>query len=181
MSTDHGDRTWLGPSAPERLNLLRQARSIAIVGASNKPSRASYFVTTYLLSSSPYELYFVNPAIDDVLGHRVYPSLQDLPVVPDVVDVFRKNDDVPAVLDDAIDVGERAEERADPGGDQGQHHAQHDPPASASVPRCVADLSAPLHDAGVDLAADDPVRCRPGRSRWALTRRTCSARRARRT
>jgi predicted CoA-binding protein len=50
MSTE--ERTWTGPSAPERLNLLRQAKSIAIVGASDKPSRASYFVATYLQSST---------------------------------------------------------------------------------------------------------------------------------
>jgi predicted CoA-binding protein len=47
-------RTWEGPSAPERLNLLRAAKSIAIVGASDKPSRASYFVATYLQSSTRY-------------------------------------------------------------------------------------------------------------------------------
>lgn len=98
-------RTWVGPSAPERLALLRNARSIAIVGASDKPSRASYFVATYLLSSSPYQLYFVNPVLDDVLGHPVYPSLADLPEVPDVVDVFRKYDDIPGVTDEAIDIG----------------------------------------------------------------------------
>ena len=53
-------RTWTGPSAPARLEILRRTRSIAIVGASANPSRASYFVATYLLSSSPYEVYFVN-------------------------------------------------------------------------------------------------------------------------
>ena len=46
-------RTWQGPSAPERLSILRATRSIAIVGASTNPARASYFVATYLLSSSP--------------------------------------------------------------------------------------------------------------------------------
>ena len=54
------NRTWVGPSAPERLSILRSTKSIAIVGMSNKPSRASYFVATYLLSSSPYDVYFVN-------------------------------------------------------------------------------------------------------------------------
>ena len=47
-------RTWVGPSAPERLNILRNTRTIAIVGMSDKISRASNFVATYLLSSSPY-------------------------------------------------------------------------------------------------------------------------------
>ena len=66
-------RTWQGPSAPERLALLHSTRSIAIVGASNNPARASYFVATYLLSSSPYDVYFVNPRADEILGRPVYP------------------------------------------------------------------------------------------------------------
>lgn len=99
------NRTWVGPSAPERLNILRSTRSIAIVGMSNKPSRASYFVATYLLSSSPYDVYFVNPVLDEVLGQKVYPSLADLPVVPDLVEVFRKDADLPGVAQEAVDIG----------------------------------------------------------------------------
>ena len=99
------NRTWVGPSAPERLNILRSTKSIAIVGMSNKPSRASYFVATYLLSSSPYDVYFVNPVLDEVLGQKVYPSLADLPVVPDLVEVFRKDTDLPGVAREAVDIG----------------------------------------------------------------------------
>jgi predicted CoA-binding protein len=98
-------RQWVGPTAPERLALLRRTRSIAIVGASNNPSRASYFVTTYLLSSSPYDLYLVNPRETEILGQPVYPSLDALPVVPDLVDVFRRHDDLPGVLDETLAVG----------------------------------------------------------------------------
>ena len=99
------ERTWVGPSAPERLNILRNTESIAIVGMSNKPARASYFVATYLLSSSPYRVYFVNPVLDEVLGQKVYPSLADLPEVPDMVDVFRKDSDLPGVAQEAVDLG----------------------------------------------------------------------------
>jgi uncharacterized protein len=102
---DISDRSWEGPSAPERLGLLHAATSIAIVGASNKPSRASYFVSTYLMSTHKYDLYFVNPVLTELLGQPVYPSLRDLPVVPDIVDVFRKQSDIPQVLDEAIEVG----------------------------------------------------------------------------
>ncbi|MER1995979.1 MAG: CoA-binding protein [Arthrobacter sp.] len=99
------NRTWVGPSAPERLSLLRSAKSIAIVGASDKPSRASYFVATYLLSSSPYKVYFVNPVAKEILGQPVYASLAELPETPDIVDVFRRHDDLPTVLEEAKAVG----------------------------------------------------------------------------
>ena len=103
--TATAERTWVGPSAPERLNILRNTKSIAIVGASDKPSRASYFVATYLLSSSPYKVYFVNPVAKEILGQPVYQSLADLPEVPDLVDVFRKHDDLPTVLEETLAVG----------------------------------------------------------------------------
>ncbi|MCB1298345.1 MAG: CoA-binding protein [Microthrixaceae bacterium] len=98
-------RTWQGPTAPERLGMLRRAKSIAIVGASNNPARASYFVATYLLSSAPYDVYFVNPRAEEILGHKVYASLADLPVVPDIVDVFRRDEDLPEVAREAVEIG----------------------------------------------------------------------------
>nr|WP_248198993.1 CoA-binding protein [Microbacterium invictum] len=101
----HPERTWVGPGAQDRLSLLRAAHSIAIVGASDNPARASYFVATYLLSSSNYDVYFVNPRATEILGRPAYASLADLPVVPDIVDVFRKHDDLPRVAREAIEVG----------------------------------------------------------------------------
>lgn len=98
--------TWTAPSARERKSILDRTRSIAIVGVSSKPSRASYFVATYLLSSSAdYDVYFVNPVETEVLGRPVYASLADLPVVPDLVDVFRKPSDLPGVAREAVDIG----------------------------------------------------------------------------
>lgn len=98
-------RTWSGPTAQERLGILRRARSVAIVGASPSPARSSYFVATYLQQSSDYDLYFVNPNADEILGQRVYKSLADLPVVPDIVDVFRRGTDIPDVIDEVIAIG----------------------------------------------------------------------------
>jgi uncharacterized protein len=98
-------RTWMGPGAKERLGILRRAKSIAIVGASPNPSRSSYFVGTYLLQSSDYRVYFVNPNATEILGQKAYPDLQSLPEVPDIVDVFRKASDIPSVIDDALAVG----------------------------------------------------------------------------
>jgi predicted CoA-binding protein len=98
-------RTWVGPNAKERLRILRDAKSIAIVGASPNAARASYFVGTYLLQSSPYRVYFVNPMADEILGHKAYPDLASLPEVPDIVDVFRKGSDIPSVIDDVVAIG----------------------------------------------------------------------------
>lgn len=99
------ERTWQAPGGQARFALLRSARSIALVGASDNPSRASYFVGSYLLGSSPYEVYFVNPRADTILGRPAYASLADLPVVPDIVDVFRRHDDLPTVAEEAVAVG----------------------------------------------------------------------------
>jgi predicted CoA-binding protein len=98
-------RTWVGPSAQERLRILRDAKSIAIVGASPNSIRSSYFVGTYLLQSSDYRVYFVNPNATEILGQKAYPDLASLPEVPDIVDVFRKGSDIPSVIDDVLAVG----------------------------------------------------------------------------
>ncbi|MFF9561880.1 CoA-binding protein [Leifsonia sp. NPDC014704] len=98
-------RTWVGPDAKERLKILRGAKSVAIVGASPNPARSSYFVGTYLQQSSDYRLYFVNPNADTILGQKAYPDLASLPEVPDIVDVFRKPADIPAVIDEALAIG----------------------------------------------------------------------------
>ena len=98
-------RTWIGPSAKERLKILQNAKSIAIVGASPNSARASYFVGTYLLQSSDYRVYFVNPNANEILGHKTYPDLASLPEVPDIVDVFRKGSDIPSVIEDVLAIG----------------------------------------------------------------------------
>lgn len=104
-SKDAPATTWKAPTAGERLRILRRTKTVAILGASNKPSRASYFVETYLLADSDFELWFVNPNETEVLGRPAYPSLAELPGVPDLVDVFRRPSELDAVLDDVIAVG----------------------------------------------------------------------------
>jgi predicted CoA-binding protein len=99
------NRTWQGPDAKARLRILGNARSVAIVGASPNTARSSYFVSTYLLSSSDYRIYFVNPRATEILGQPVYPDLASLPEVPDIVDVFRKGSDIPSVVDETIAIG----------------------------------------------------------------------------
>jgi len=73
--------------------------------ASPNTTRSSYFVATYLQQSSDYELFFVNPMVDEILGQKTYPDLASLPVVPDIVDVFRKGSDIPSVIDEALAIG----------------------------------------------------------------------------
>lgn len=102
-------RTWVGPDAKARKRILDNAQSIAIIGMSDKPQRSSYFVGTYLLQSSNYRVYFVNPMVKgEILGQPVYPDLASLPEVPDIVDVFRKGSDIPAVVDEVFAVGSPA-------------------------------------------------------------------------
>lgn len=97
---------WTPPSASQRRAILDRSTSVAIVGASANPARASNFVITYLLSSSAdFDVYLVSPREDTILGQPVYDSLSDLPVVPDIVDVFRRSEDLPTVAEEAIAVG----------------------------------------------------------------------------
>ena len=96
---------WTGPSAPQRLEILRRTRTVAMLGASPNPSRASNFVATYLLASTDYEVYFVNPNAATILDRPVYGSLADLPVTPDLVDVFRRPADLPQVLAETVAAG----------------------------------------------------------------------------
>jgi hypothetical protein len=94
-------------SARERLDLLRRAESVALVGVSANPLRSSNFVAAYLVKT-PYRMYAVNPMYDEVLGVKCYPRLADLPEVPDIVDCFRREAELPGLVDEAIEVGAKA-------------------------------------------------------------------------
>ena len=97
---------WEPPSAAERRRILREARTIAVVGASANPARPSNFVLTYLASSSAdYEVWPVTPRGGEILGMRTYPSLADLPGPPDIVDVFRRESELPGVAEEAVAAG----------------------------------------------------------------------------
>ncbi|MFW2332630.1 CoA-binding protein [Ilumatobacter sp.] len=91
--------------ASERLTLMQATTSVAIVGMSANPARASHFVATYLAGRTDWQLFFVNPRETEILGQPVYPTLDDVPDTVDVVDVFRRTDDLPSVVDDAIGAG----------------------------------------------------------------------------
>src|SRR5450432_3358572 len=90
------------PSQPDPIaNLLRQSKTIAVVGLSNNPLRPSHGVSAYMQSHG-YRIIPVNPQIKGSLGEKAYPSLLDVPEKIDIVNVFRRSEFVEAVVDQAI-------------------------------------------------------------------------------
>jgi predicted CoA-binding protein len=86
-------------------NLLKTAKTVAVVGISDKPNRPSYGVAKYLLENSHFDIYFVNPLLEEVLGQKVFKSLKEIPAHIDIVDVFRKPADCLQVLEESIEIG----------------------------------------------------------------------------
>lgn len=88
-------------------DLLQSARVIAVVGHSDKPNRASYQVAQYLRNAG-YTVYAVNPTVSAINGQKSYASLADIPEPVDIVDVFRRSEYLPAIVDEAVRVGAKA-------------------------------------------------------------------------
>ena len=84
--------------------ILRVAKTIAVVGLSSNPMRASHGVAEYLQSAG-YRIIPVNPNETEVLGEKAYARLEDVPEPVDIVDVFRRAEEVPAVAESAIRIG----------------------------------------------------------------------------
>ena len=87
--------------------ILRQYRTIAVVGASNDIAKPAGFVPAYLMEHG-YRVIPVNPTETEVLGERSYPDLASVPEPVEVVDIFRHAEDVPRVVDEAIRIGAKA-------------------------------------------------------------------------
>lgn len=87
--------------------ILEQSKVIAVVGLSPKPHRDSHEVAKYLQEQG-YRVVPVNPRADTILGEKAYPDLASIPEQVDVVDIFRKAEDVPPIVDQAIDIGAKA-------------------------------------------------------------------------
>lgn len=86
--------------------ILAETSTIAVVGMSAKPHRASFGVAQYMRDHG-YIIIPVNPAYDSVLGETCYPSLREVPVPVDMVDSFRRSDAILPIVDDAIHIGAR--------------------------------------------------------------------------
>jgi len=87
--------------------LLTSARTIAVVGLSSRRTRPSYSVSEYMQSAG-YRIIPVNPQESEVLGEKAYPDLDSVPEPVDIVDVFRRSDFVPEVVEAAIRIGAKA-------------------------------------------------------------------------
>lgn len=87
--------------------LLKQAKTIAVVGLSSKPDRSSFGVSAYMQQQG-YKIIPVTPVETEVLGEKAYPRLEDVPVEIDIVNVFRRSEYVPDIVDSAIAVGAKA-------------------------------------------------------------------------
>ena len=94
----------LEADARERLRIIRNSNSVALVGVSANPIRSSNFVASYLIRTD-FVTYPLNPMYDEVLGMKCYSTLADLAEVPDIVDVFRREVQIPGVVEEAIAVG----------------------------------------------------------------------------
>ena len=95
-----------GPAAEDRdmRNILCNSKTIAVVGISAKEERPSHMVAKYLVEQG-FKVIGVNPKCDEVLGGKCYPDLKSIPEHVDVVDIFRKLDAIPGVVDEAIEIG----------------------------------------------------------------------------
>ena len=84
--------------------ILERYRSIAIVGLSGNPDKPSYTVGNYLKEQG-YKIIPVNPGEKEILGEKSYPDLNSIPDMVEIVDIFRKPEDVPAIVREAVDIG----------------------------------------------------------------------------
>jgi predicted CoA-binding protein len=86
--------------------ILTTSKTVAVVGLSPDPGRASHRVASYLQSAG-YRIVPVRPDGEEILGEKVYRSLKDIPFPVDIVDVFRKSEAVPTVANEALEIGVR--------------------------------------------------------------------------
>jgi len=91
-------------SEDEIQKILTTSKTIAVVGLSSKPDRPSHEIASYLKDQG-YRIIPVNPTIQEALGEKAYPSLRDIPGRIDIVQIFRRPEEVPAIVDDAISIG----------------------------------------------------------------------------
>ena len=85
-------------------DMLAKSKTIAVIGLSDDPGKPSHYVSAYMQQHG-YQIYPINPALPEVLGEKSYTSLTDLPIKPDVVNVFRLPRFIPAIVEEMITLG----------------------------------------------------------------------------
>jgi len=95
---------FTNPDSDTIRQLLLQIRTIAVVGLSPNPARPSFRVAQ-ALQNKGYRIIPVRPMVDEVLGEQAFPDLESLPELPDIVDVFRAAEHVPAIVESCIKLG----------------------------------------------------------------------------
>ncbi|MDQ6966162.1 MAG: CoA-binding protein [Mariprofundaceae bacterium] len=95
---------WENPSDATLRKLLRESKTIAVVGCSPKPDRTSHQIAAFLIGKG-YCVIPVHPKAKEILGQQVYPSLADIPVPVDIVDVFLKPEFTPPIATGAVAIG----------------------------------------------------------------------------
>jgi len=95
------------PTTDEIRSLLTNAKTVAMVGASSNPDKASHGIMQKLQRAG-YHVVPVNPRETEVLGEKAYASLADIPEHVDIVDVFRRSEDTPPIADEAVKIGAKA-------------------------------------------------------------------------
>ena len=94
----------LAAKAPDKRRILEGVKTIAVVGLSRRKTRAGYYVPAYMQSAG-YRIIPVNPYLDEALGEKAYPDLLSIPEPVDMVVIFRRSEDVPPVVEQAIQIG----------------------------------------------------------------------------
>ncbi len=94
----------LQTEAPDIKTILEQVKVLAVVGLSRRESRPGYYVPAYMHAAG-YRIIPVNPYLEEALGEKAYPDLVSIPEPVDMVVIFRRSEDVPPVVDDAIEIG----------------------------------------------------------------------------
>jgi hypothetical protein len=104
MPNIHCEIPGYNPPSEEITKILKGHKRVAVVGLSPKPERDSHKVAKYLKEQG-YEIIPVNPGQREILGSKSYPNLKAVPLPIDIVDIFRKPEAIPPIVDDAIEIG----------------------------------------------------------------------------
>ncbi|MFQ5942628.1 MAG: CoA-binding protein [Anaerolineales bacterium] len=94
----------LQTDAPDKKTILEQVKVLAVVGLSRRESRPGYYVPGYMHAVG-YRIIPVNPYLDQAFGEKAYPDLLSIPDPVDMVVIFRRSEDIPPVVDQAIEIG----------------------------------------------------------------------------